>query len=175
MVKFIKSNADSVEITVNKKIKFIKLNKEKLNSAKLEDNSGVQICGGGVYVFVVKQEVKDFDVDKFNADVTGSFIDENIIYYKVISVPTFNMTQQKRLKEGFVFYVGKSGNLKSRLHEHWTNNLINNCVSLKLGFKNRGSMIKDKLEIYVTSESNEKNRKSLELAIRKEYGAYFGK
>ncbi|MBR2302311.1 MAG: hypothetical protein IKA42_00740, partial [Clostridia bacterium] len=75
-----------------------------------------------------------------------------------------------------VFYVGSAGQICSRLKEHWNNNKINNCVSLKLGFNSR-KYVKKYLKVYVilSTENNNMNYKQVEKDIRNEYGAAFGK
>ena len=89
-----------------------------------------------------------------------------------MEVPPFIAMPQKDC----LLYVGTDKEVVSRIRQHWTTMKFNGCTSLKLGFKSR-QWIKDYLKVFVIlKESNPGlDRKSLEKAIRLQYGAAYGK
>jgi len=129
----------------------------------------------GVYVFLITQNFT-LDCTKFNAEVTGLFKKGNEEYSVVVSVPPYNgniVNAKWILKKDRVFYVGSAANLRHRIQEHMESDVVNNSVSLKLGFSTR-QHVKKYLKILWLSTSN-KDYREIETAIRKEYGSYFGK
>lgn len=150
--------------------------KKELDNKKVKDNNGNAIQGQGVYLFVINKKL-NFNIDFFNKEVTGIFFKDGCSYSKKIGVPPYN-DSDKILKEGHIFYVGTAGQVNSRLIEHWHNDKINGCCSLKLGLKSR-NWIKKFLDIYYISNdditANKTTRGKLEKAIRDDYGSYMGK
>ena len=129
----------------------------------------------GVYVFWI---ARDFVLNftKFNAEVTGLFKKGNEEYAVVVSVPPYNgsiINEKWTLKKDRIFYVGSTSNLRHRIQEHMESDVVDNSVSLKLGFSTR-QHVKKYLKVLWLSASN-KDYKKIETDIRKEYGSYFGK
>lgn len=127
----------------------------------------------GVYIFVLKSSLINFNINYFSSEITGVFFKQKCPYTKEIGVPPFVEKPQKDC----IFYVGSAGQIVSRLKEHWNNEKINGCSSLKLGFKSR-KWIRDFLKVYIITSCCNKNlpfdHKQLEKDIRNIYGAAFG-
>lgn len=128
----------------------------------------------GVYIFISEKDFPKFNINYFNSEVTGIFFKQNRPYVVEVGVPPFIETPQKDC----IFYVGSAGQIISRLKEHWNNDKINGCTSLKLGFPSR-KWIKTFLKVYIITScvnpNDTFNHKQLEKDIRTQYGASFGK
>lgn len=149
----------------------------EINTKTLQNKTTSDICGNqidnksGVYVFVVNRDISNFNIKYFNSEITGVFFKKNCPYTKEIGVPPFIKNPQKDC----IFYVGSARQIVSRLKEHWNNEKINGCCSLKLGFQTR-KWIRDFFKVYVIYDEGEtKDNKTLEKEIRQEYGSSFGK
>lgn len=142
------------------------------HSQKMQDTFGNEVqVSGGVYVFVLNKDINNFDIDFFNREVTGIFLKKGCPYMKICNVPQYN---NKQLCVDHVFYVGKAGQVESRIKEHWLCDKLTSCTSLKLGFDSR-KWIKEFLKLYLIQTSDDKEAKELEKAIREKYGSVFGK
>ena len=128
----------------------------------------------GVYIFVLDRSISNFSKNHFDREVTGVFFKRNCPYTKEVGVPPFIEAP----KPNCIFYVGRAGQIVSRLKEHWNNDKINGCTSLKLGFTTR-KWIKEFLKVYVITSICDSmyafDYKQLEKDIRAEYGSAFGK
>ena len=127
----------------------------------------------GVYIFISEKDFPKFNINYFNSEVTGIFFKQNRPYVKEVGVPPFIETPQ----EDCIFYVGRADKVISRIKEHWNNDKINGCKSLKLGFTSR-KWIKKFLKVYVITScvdgGKKLDNKQLEKDIRAEWGSAFG-
>lgn len=168
----IQNNLLTLENNLVYKIKEIDKSTLEKSIGVIDVNKNAIDNKAGVYIFVLEKELPFFNKNLFNREVTGIFFDNFCPVIKTMGVPPF----KSKPKKDCVFYVGSAGQICSRLKEHWNNNKINNCVSLKLGFNSR-KYVKKYLKVYVilSTENNNMNYKQVEKDIRNEYGAAFGK
>lgn len=139
---------------------------------------------GGIYIFVVD---KDYELNEefFSETVLykGRKIDDGICFtkaYDVASIPSATICDEIKkngsviLKKDQILYVGmRKEKLLNRVKEHLTNNKINGCKSLKLGFETRCG-IKNNLRCYVAFIDDKDSISRIEKLIRQTYGSYFG-
>lgn len=166
---------EQLNIKVNKvDYEVVKAEFDESKQSVIDANTENKITGGGVYMFVLNADVPNFDINKFNREVTGIFFDNVGPYCVVSNVPPY---LGAKLKNEYLFYVGKSkGDLNQRIKEHWTCAKMTGNASLKLGFKSR-EWIREHLNIYVILDpkDNTMDVGKLESQIRDEYGSVFGK
>lgn len=147
---------------------------EKSKDGILVPHSNKNIKKAGVYIFVLKRDCENFNLKEFSKEVTGTYYKNNGDPYLVeTSVPKINYKNISKLESGNILYVGKKGNIYSRVREHMVSNTINGNASLKLGFKSR-EYIKEYINIFAIIMNN-KDNSNLEQDIRKNFGTYFGK
>ena len=132
MKKFIVTNG---QITINNVVYISKtIDISSLTSKKLKYTDGSNVNNEkGVYIFVSENDIPAFDINFFNKEVTGIFFKNNCPFVKAIGVPPYNEFPQKDC----VFYVGSTNEIVFRMKEHWKNDEVNGCASLKLGFSSR--------------------------------------
>lgn len=126
----------------------------------------------GVYIFCLTD----------NFVIPDNFFDDTRLYKKdkddyVLDIASnFNevFESEKCLKKNHLLYVGmKKENIFSRIKEHLTNNKINGCRSLKLGFDTRKDILK-KIICYIVLECDEGKISKIESDIASHFGTYFG-
>ena len=164
------------QLTVNKVIyNVVKVTYDQ-DTQSVVDANNQKITGGGVYMFVLNKDYLNFDINKFNREVTGIFFDYDGHPYSVVSnVPPYKYNSADLSKDYIFYVVIKKSSVKGRIKEHWTCARMTGTASLKLGFKSREG-IKAHLDIYVILESDnpDMNISDVESKIREEYGAVFG-